>query len=138
MKALRLLVVSVLFLFLASCQSMHESRLSEDFDKATKEYYKLVRWHDLGAAPLSFVSEPLREEFKKRVDASKDVQIADYRVKFMDCRSKEGKAEATVEWDYYIPPAVTLKTLEDAQKWQYIEKKEEEGWMLMTLFPEFK
>ena len=43
-----------------------------------------------------------------------------------------------MEWDYYIPPSVKLKTVEDPQKWRYIEKLDKKGWLLKTLLPEFK
>ena len=138
MKILHLLSLSALLLILSACHSLHISKVAEDFDKATRSYFRMVRWNELDKAPLSFVDDTLRQEFEKRVKASRDVQIADYRVKQMECRPEKGDGEVTVEWDYYIPPAVKLKTVEDPQKWRYVEEKEKQGWMLMTLFPEFK
>ena len=138
MKTFHLLSVTAILIILTSCQSLHEKNVSDDFDKGSKEYIHKVRWHELEDVPLYFVSDPLRDDFKKRVVAARDVQIADYRVKDRECRPREGKAEVTVEWDYYIPPSVKLKTVEDPQKWQYFENEEKRGWMLMTLFPEFK
>ena len=138
MKIFHMLSVSALLLLLSACQSMHISKVAEDFDKGTRGYFRMVRWNELDKAPLSFVDETLRSEFEKRVKASREVQIADYRVKHMECQPEKGEGEVTVEWDYYIPPAVKLKTVEDPQKWRYVEEKEKKGWMLMTLYPEFK
>jgi hypothetical protein len=138
MKYFPMMLLSALLLTLSACQSIHYMNVGEDFDKGTRSYLKMVRWNELDNAPLSFVDEPLREEFEKRVKGRKEVQIADYRVKYMDCRPEKGEGEVTVEWDYYIPPSVKLKTVEDAQKWRYIEKEDKKGWMLKTLLPEFK
>jgi hypothetical protein len=138
MKIFPMMLLSALLLMLSACQAMHISKVAEDFDKGTRSYLKMVRWNELDQAPLSFVDEPLREEFEKRVKGRKEVQIADYRVKYTDCRPEKGEGEVTVEWDYYIPPSVKLKTVEDAQNWRYIEKEEKKGWMLKTLLPEFK
>ena len=138
MKYFSMMLLSALLLMLSACQSLHYMNVAEDFDKGTRSYLKMVRWNELDKAPLTFVDEPLREEFEKRIKGRKDVQIADYRVKYMDCRPEKGEGEVTVEWDYYIPPSVKLKTVEDAQKWRYIEKEEQKGWLLKTLLPEFK
>jgi hypothetical protein len=138
MKIFPMMLLSALLLILSACQAMHISKVEEDFDKGTRSYFRMVRWNELDQAPLYFVDEPLREEFEKRVKGRKEVQIADYRVKYMDCRPEKGEGEVTVEWDYYIPPSVKLKTVEDPQKWHYVEKLEKKGWMLKTLLPEFK
>ena len=138
MKTFHLLSVTAILIILASCQSIHESNVADEFDRGSKDYFHKVRWHELENVPLYFVNDPLREDFKKRVVAARKVEIADYRVKDLECLPREGKAEVTVEWDYYIPPSVKLKTVEDPQKWQYFENDEKKGWMLMTLFPEFK
>jgi len=138
MKTSHLLIFMGIFLLLTSCQYFRESGLNSDFDKATREYFRMVRWHELERAPLTFIADPLRDEFRRRLEAARNVQITDYRVRNMECRAGEGKGEVTVEWDYYIPPSFNLKTLEDPQRWEYVEEKNKKGWMLMTLFPEFK
>lgn len=139
MKTIFLITMSALLLVLSACQSIRNNKMAEDFDKGTKGYNRLVRWHELENTPLTFVDDTLREEFQKRVEAYKDVQISDYRVKNAECRPDMSEGEVTVEWDYYIPPSITVKTLEDPQKWRYVdEEKKKKGWMLMTLFPEFK
>ena len=130
--------MSAAILFLASCQSMHNNKVSEDFDKGTRNYIRMVRWNELDQAPLTFVDDTLRAEFEKRVKAAKDVKISDYREKYTECKPEKGEGELLVEWDYYIPPSIRLKTVVDSQKWRYVEEEERKGWMLMTLFPEFK
>jgi hypothetical protein len=138
MKIFLKLLVLVALLMLSACHSLHISKVAEDFDKGSRSYFRMVRWNELDKTPLYFVDDTLRAEFEKRVKAAKDVQITDYRVKYLECRPEKGDAEVTVEWDYYIPPSIKLKTVEDPQKWRYIEEEARKGWILMTLLPEFK
>jgi hypothetical protein len=138
MKTFSMMLLSALLLMLSACQAIHNNNVAEDFDKGTKSYFRMVRWNELDKTTLYFVDEPLREEFEKRIKVRKEVQIADYRVKHSDCSPEKGEGEVTVEWDYYAPPSIRLKTVEDAQKWRYIEKEGKKGWMLKTLLPEFK
>jgi hypothetical protein len=138
MKTICLLLMSALLLMLLSCESLRTSRISEDFDTTSKGYIKLVRWHEFNKSTLIYVDDSLIEDFQKRVDAAKDVNVADYRIKNIECRPEKGDAEVLIEWDYYIPPSVKLKTVQDAQKWRYIDEKEQKRWVLMTLLPEFK
>jgi hypothetical protein len=70
--------------------------------------------------------------------AADQVKVVDYRIKNLECWPKKGTAEVTVEWDYYVPPSVTVKTLTDPQKWQYFEKEDRGEWVLTTLLPVFK
>src|SRR5512136_781190 len=109
MKIFPMMLLSALLLTLSACQSIHYMNVGEEFDKGTRSYLKMVRWNELDQAPLTFVDEPLREEFEKRIKVRKEVQIADYRVKYTECRPETGEGELTVEWDYYIPPSVKLK-----------------------------
>ncbi len=103
-----------------------------------KGYVRMIRWHEFDKSTLFYVDEPLRDEFQKRVDDVDQVSVVDYRIKNLVCRPKEGTAEVTVEWDYYIPPSVTVKTVKDDQRWRYVEEEKRKGWLLTTLLPEFK
>ena len=139
MKTIRLLLMSAVLLMLLSCESMRFSAISEDFDTTSKSYIRLVRWHEFNKSTLVYVDDTLIEDFQKRVDAAKDVNVVDYRIKNMECRPGKGDAEVLIEWDYYVPPSVTIKTVQDAQKWRYIDEKDiKKRWVLMTLLPEFK
>jgi hypothetical protein len=142
MKFMHLLLVMVTLLILSSCSSMRESiresRVSSEFDSASKVYEKLIRWHEFDKSTLFYVDEPLREDFLKRIMAADKIEVVDYRVKNLECWPKKGTAEVTVEWDYYAPPSVTVKTVKDNQKWRYFENGDQHGWLLTTLLPVFK
>ncbi len=103
-----------------------------------KGYIRMIRWSEFDKSTLFYVDDPLRDEFQKRVDDVSEVKVVDYRVKNLVCRPKEGTAEVTVEWDYYIPPSITIRTIKDDQKWRYLEEEKRKGWLLTTLLPEFK
>jgi hypothetical protein len=142
MKIMRLLLVSFTLLLLTSCQSwresMRNSRITNEFVTTSKGYIRMIRWHEFDKSTLFYVDEPLREDFQKRVNAFEEVKVVDYRIKNQECWPKKGTAEVTVEWDYYIPPSVTVKTVKDPQKWRYIEEENRRGWLLTTILPEFK
>ena len=142
MKIMRLLFVSFTLLLLTSCsswrESMRNSRVAEEFVTTSKGYVRMIRWHEFDKSTLFYVDDPLREEFQKRVSAIEQLKVVDYRIKNQECWPKKGKAEVTVEWDYYMPPSVTVKTVTDPQKWRYIDEENRTGWVLTTLLPEFK
>ncbi|HEX9078651.1 MAG TPA: hypothetical protein VF795_03610 [Desulfuromonadaceae bacterium] len=139
MSCLRLSLVSVVLLTLTGCgEAMRNARVSDDFMTTYKGYVRMIRWHEFDKSTLFYVDDPLRDEFQKRVDDVDQVSVVDYRIKNLICRPKEGTAEVTVEWDYYIPPSVTVKTIKDDQKWRYVEEEKRKGWLLTTLLPIFK
>lgn len=142
MKFIRMLFVLLTLLILSSCASTRETirnaRVADEFASTSKGYAKLIRWNEFDKSTLFYVDEPLRKEFLKRIKAAEQVKLVDYRVKDMECWPKKGTAEVTVEWDYYVPPSVTVKTLTDSQKWRYVEDDDRRGWLLTTLLPVFK
>ncbi len=138
MKTFHLLLISAVLLILSSCQSMRDEKVAEEFTNTSRDYLNMVRWHELEKAPLSFIDDSLREDFQKRIDAAREVKIFDYRVRNLRCDVQKGEAGLSVDWDYYIPPSVKVKSVEDVQKWRYVGEKDKGLWMLKTLLPEFK
>jgi len=138
MKTFHLLLISAALLIFSSCQTIRDRRVGEDFTTSTRAYLNMVRWHELEKAPLSFIVDSQREEFQQRVEAAREVKIFDYRVRNMECNVQTGEAGLTVDWDYYVPPSVKVKSVEDVQKWHYVEENGQGMWLLLTLLPEFK
>ncbi len=139
MTLLRLLLVSVALLLLSSCgETMRNSRITEEFMTTHKGYVRMIRWHEFDKSTLFYVDEPLRDAFEKRVEDYNEVKVVDYRIKNLECWPKKVTAEVTLEWDYYVPPSVTVRTVQDNQKWRYVEDQDRTGWLLTTLLPEFK
>ncbi|KAF0220460.1 MAG: hypothetical protein FD174_1114 [Geobacteraceae bacterium] len=136
MSITRLTLLSPLLLALAACSSL--AVIGLECEKRTKEYNRMLRWQEFDNAAIVFVDKPLRDEFQKRIAAAKDVKVADYRVKSLECDPEKGEATVKAEFDYYIPPSMTLKTAEDVQKWVYSGENGKKEWRLKTLLPAFK
>ncbi len=123
------------FISLAACAVFTDVR--QEFEQSSWAYNELLRWHDYSKAGL-FIKESLREEFEARVKKASNVVVLDYKVVDMTCDTKKGEAEVTVEIDYYVSPSTRVKTLQDNQKWSYVEVNGKKKWRLVTLLPEFK
>ena len=138
MNFIRMSLMLITVLAVSSCQSLRNARMTEEFDTISKGYVRMIRWQEFDKSTLFYVDEPLRESFLKKLSEIDRVKLVDYRIKNQECWPKKGTAEVTVEWDYYIPPSVKLKTVTDFQKWRYVEEENRRGWLLTTIMPEFK
>ncbi len=129
---------SLALLSLSACSYWRNMTAKQDFDDSSREYNRLVRWQEPEQACQLYVDKAIREQFLAKVQAAKEVKIVDYRVKSVECEVERNEATAKVELDYYIPPSIQIKTLEDTQKWVYVEENGNRFWQLKSLFPEFK
>ena len=137
-KTLAMVVVSVM---LTGCGTMKEMKIRNiaiEFDQSTARYNRMVRWHEFDTAEATYVPPKLRDEYRKRIMAAKEVNIVDFRVKSMECSPEKREGSVVAEIDYYRPPSVTVRTLEDRQLWSYEGDEEHRAWRLTTLLPEFK
>ena len=80
----------------------------------------------------------MKEEYSQRARAAKGVMITDYRVAYQECNPEKKIAKVVVDIDYYTPPSVTLKSVVDVQKWEYVDINDKKTWKLKSLLPEFK
>ena len=117
---------------------MKNYKIRDDFEESSKSYNKMLRWRELEKASGAFVTAPLREKYDLSLKAAGKITITDLRVKTQDCSPEKGKANVVIEIDYFRLPSVTLKTVEDSQKWEYCEEDGQKLWRLMTVLPEFK
>jgi hypothetical protein len=138
MRIGRIILAGLALLLLSACSYWRDMNARDDFEKYSKGYNKMVRWQETEQACLLYVDKAIRDRFLARVEAAREVKIADYRIKSLECDPERKEATARVEMDYYIPPSTRLKTLEDVQKWTYVEDDAVTGWRLISLFPEFK
>jgi hypothetical protein len=113
--------------------------VANELDQNSKSYNLMLRWNEMDKADAIFPPEANREKFKEKVRAAKGVHVADYRVKSLECSVEKGEAKIVLDIDYYREPSVKLRTVEDVQKWKYVEEsKDVWKWRLMTLPPDFK
>lgn len=142
MKQCYRFVMIFVVLMLCSCayalQAKH-ANIREEFDKSSKGYNKMLRWREVENAGMAYMDPDLRdafmasaEDFKKR-----EVVITDYRILTTECIPEEKRAEAIVEFDYYILPSNRIKTLTYREKWNYLDTEEKRGWQLKSNLPVF-
>lgn len=142
--ALSILLVACSLLF-GGCATYRNMDRQENCTKSIKDYNKMIRWQEAEKAAIAFVDAAQRPEFDATAETlrRRNVSIADYRILAHQCSAEHKKAEATVEFDYFILPDNRLKTLTDHQRWVFREKNEAdpdliEGWKLTTPLPSFK
>ena len=132
-------------LVLNGCSAYKNMNRQENCESTIKDYNKLVRWQEPEKAAFAFVDSKQRPDFNKAVEQirRRGLSFADYRILAKQCMSDKKKAEATVEFDYYVLPDNRLKTITDHQTWIYREEYDKEpdlgeGWKLTSPLPEFK
>jgi len=141
MKRSWLALIPLAMLLLGGCSTFETIRnvnIGSDFEKSSRAYVQLVRWHEMESAMVSYVSAPRRDDFRKRIEAAGEVQVVDYRIKSMECDPVKGEATMKVEFDYYRPPSTRVLTVVDNEKWSYEGPDGGRNWRLQTLLPEFK
>ena len=134
----RIIVLILVLLTASSCSSIKKFTVNEEFEKSSKSYNKMLRWREWENAAAAFAAGPLREKFASRIKAAEKITVTELRVKTQECNVDKGEAEVVIDIDYYISPSVTIKTVEDYQKWKYSEENGHKLWRLTTLFPEFR
>ncbi len=130
---------------LNGCAAYKNMNRKEDCDKMIKQYSRMIRWQEAEKTSMLFVDSKQRVEYNKAAESLRRrvVSIADYRILAHQCLPEQKKAEATVEFDYYIMPDNRLKTLTDHQTWIFYEENSAEpdmaeGWKLTSPLPDFK
>jgi hypothetical protein len=134
----RIILLFLALLTSSSCSSIKNFTVADEFEKSSKSYNQMLRWHEWEKAALAFPIGPLRAEYALRIKSAENVTVTDFRVKSLECNPVKGEAKVAIDIDYYIPPSVTIKTVEDNQRWAYIDENGQKLWRLTTLLPEFK
>lgn len=135
----RIMLLFCVIALTGGCESMTNKKICWQLEQNSKSYNHMIRWNEMDKAAVALPPENLRDEFREKVRASKGVKITDVRVKSQECSPRKGEATVLIDIEYYREPSVTVKTIEDLQKWRYVEEeKDERVWRLMTLPPDFK
>jgi hypothetical protein len=120
------------------CASLRNYNTVDAFEKASVRYNEMLRWRDMYNAGLTFGSAVDRERFIKRAKDAEGVLITEYRVKSQECLPDKNEARLVVAIDYYIPPSITVKTLDYEQLWKFSDEDGKKRWIILTPPPEFK
>jgi hypothetical protein len=134
---LRIMLLIVVIALLGGCETLKKKNIAWELDEYSKNYNKMIRWHELDKAGAIFPPEELQAEFTRKADSAKDVTVTDFRIKKMECSPEKGEATVILDIDYYREPSVTVKTVEDKQEWKYVGENGNKHWRLMTLPPDF-
>jgi len=137
----RLALIALATLIIGGCSTfdtIKNANIGGEFEKSSRAYVQLIRWHEMESAMVTYVDTPLRADYQKRITEAGETQVVDYRIKSMACDPVKGEAELTVEFDYFRLPSTRVLTVADHQKWSYVEQSGVHSWQLQTLLPVFK
>src|SRR5665647_1357357 len=121
-------VLCIVCLALTACAS--QTGLREEFDRSVKAYNRLLRWHELESAGMTYIDPVQREEYQKQAGLLKKrgLSITDFRIVTTQYHPEKKTGDAVAEFDYYILPSNRIKTVSYRQEWLY--REELKSWKL--------
>lgn len=123
-------------LLAVSC-AMPGKNICEPFERESKAYNKMLRWHEIEAAGMAHLGRELRESYLKDAAGLKKrgVTITDYRILTTECLADRNSGEMLVEFEYYVLPSNRIRTQPYRQKWEHSDS---DGWRLKSGLPAFE
>ena len=123
---------------LTGCASVTHIGLSEEFDRSVKAYNRMIRWHEIENAGVTYFDPKLRDQYLKQAESLKKrgLTVADFRVLSLKCLPEHKSGNAIAEFDYYIMPSNRVKTVSYHQEWVYQESIK--SWIVKTGLPVFE
>jgi hypothetical protein len=112
--------------------------LREELERSVKAYNRLLRWHELENAVITYSAPDKREVMLKQVDTLKKrgLSITDYRILTMRYLPEKNTGDVVAEFDYYILPSNRVKTISSRQEWVY--RDQEKIWKVESDLPVFE
>lgn len=137
MKKCVITLAAVALLLFNGCAALSDMKITrESLDDTVRDYQQRIRWEESQSA-LVYVSEPMMQTYLEKSTGYNRVKIVDYRIKSVDFSKEQKKATVVVEYDYHLKSGLTIKTVVDTQKWEYVQNVPREGWRLMSYPPAF-
>lgn len=126
----------IVCLMLAACAT--QTSLSEEFDRSVKAYNRMLRWHEIESAGMTYIDPELREEYLKQAESLKKrgLSFTDFRILSARYVPEKKAGDAVTEFDYYLLPSNRVKTISYRQAWVYTES--DKKWKLMSGLPDFE
>jgi len=123
-------ILCIIWLSLTGCAT--QTSMREEFDRSVKGYNRMLRWHELENAGMTYIDPELRGEYLKQADILKrrGLSVTDYRILSTLCVPEKKTGEAIAEFDYYMLPSNRVKTISYRQEWAYQE--ETKNWKLKS------
>lgn len=127
----------LLVALLTACGN-HMPPTSSLAEMSREDFMSAMRWKRFQVA-ASLMQPELRQDFMATFTPLRDIHIVDVRLLDVQSFDDERRFEASLEMDYYLLPAVTVKTFGFTQSWQYFtgEESEKPGFFIVTPFPAF-
>ncbi|MDD2367229.1 MAG: hypothetical protein PHN84_13800 [Desulfuromonadaceae bacterium] len=112
--------------------------LNEKLDSSVKSFNRMLRWHEVETAGVTFIDSGINDEYQKQAEALKKrgVSVTDFRILTTKYDPEKKSAEVVAEFDYYTLPSNRIKTLSYHQNWLYRENIK--SWRLQSGLPDFE
>ena len=129
-------------MLLFSCLSLTAcatgNSLNEEFAQSVKAYNRMLRWHEIENAGMTYIDQEQQEEFLKQADSLKKrgLSVTDFRILSTVCIPEQKTGAAIAEFDYYILPSNRIKTISYRQEWIYQESIK--SWKIKSRLPAFE
>ncbi|MDD2583070.1 MAG: hypothetical protein PHR66_13860 [Desulfuromonadaceae bacterium] len=111
---------------------------SKEFDRSVKAYNRMLRWHEIESAGMTYIEPEQLKEYLKRAETLKQrgLSVTDFRILTAVYLPETKTGDAVAEFDYFILPSNRIKTVSYPQKWIYRENLK--GWKLKSGLPDFE
>ena len=138
---IRLLTYGIVLLscmILTACAAATAASLGEDFDRSVKSYNRMLRWHEIENAGMTYIDPEFRDQYLKQAESLKKrgLAVADFRILTSKYLPEKKSGDVIAEFDYYILPSNKIKTVSYRQEWVYQESIK--SWILKTGLPVFE
>jgi hypothetical protein len=112
--------------------------LNEELNRSVKAYNRMLRWHELENAVVTYSDPEQREENQKQAETLKKrgISVTDYRILSTRYLPETQSGDVITEFDYYILPSNRVKTVSQHQEWVYRENIK--SWRLKSGLPPFE
>jgi hypothetical protein len=123
---LTLLLVVLPLLFCSGCIAVFVEMFTDPmghkaaFARAQREYTKLLRWSDVGAA-ARFVHPEMREQFLSVEDEFAGIRVTDFNVGDVTFGEREETATIRVTYHAYSMASMIEKQIKETQEWERLE-----------------
>ncbi|MBI5483943.1 MAG: hypothetical protein HY888_05725 [Deltaproteobacteria bacterium] len=135
MTWLKTAVLFVSIMILSGCAN--KMGLRDEFDKSVKGYNRMLRWHEVENAGMTYLDKDLRDEFMRKAETlrNRGVTMTDFRILTSECLPEKKSGEVIAEFEYFILPSNKLKSLTYRQEWVYQDLLS--SWKLKSGLPAF-
>ena len=128
----------IVCLIQTACAAYAQKGLSDEFDRSVKAYNRLLRWHEMENAVMTYADPEQREDLLKQVDSLKKsgLSVTDFRILSTRYLPEKKSGDVVAQFDYFILPSNRIKTISHRQEWLYQENSK--SWIIKTGLPPFE